>query len=335
MSDTGSQYQITELASGVRFFNGTPLIGADSSLSVDTNLSVSATRIGDVSLQSQTIDTNTSFVARIIKSSQSVLTIETNLQVASTEILKLFAYLDGSVSLTVSATQYKGIQPSFSIESNLVAVARKIAYSRATHDGNVSLTLPAKKISKSAASLSNLLSFSVSEFTLYNGLIIPNISISSNFLIADIIRFTPNYRTPGSLISLLLLDNHPLTEQNRKFDNSFKPVFIENKNWNNTKSRYYKRNTGGKSSFRISWDWLPSDRESTIDKRFARDFISEKAMDPDIHTLTLITYGENTEDVLQKTDYNVFISSYSENLIRRDLASEVYFWNCSLELEEA
>jgi hypothetical protein len=57
-------------------------------------------------------------------------------------------------------------------------------------------------------------------------------------------------------------------------------------------------------------------------------------MDPDVHTLKVVTYGADPEDIFAETAYNVFITSYSEDLIRRDMTSDVYFWKCDLELEE-
>jgi tRNA nucleotidyltransferase/poly(A) polymerase len=57
-------------------------------------------------------------------------------------------------------------------------------------------------------------------------------------------------------------------------------------------------------------------------------------MDPDVHVLKVVTYGADPEDIFSETAYNVFITSYSEDLVRRDLTSDVYFWKCDLELEE-
>lgn len=335
MSDTGPQYQINEPARGIRFYNGTPIIGIQASFSIQTNVSTIVGRINTISISSQSISSNLTISAGKLVSFDLSLEIDTDIQVSSIELLKLLSYMAGSVTLTSSGTKKALASSNQSFSLDTTSIARQIFYSESNLDSSLEVFPVVKKIISAQANLSNILSFSVSEFTIFNSLFPSQMSISSGFLIADIIRFTTGERTPGSLVPLLLLDNMPLTDQNRKFDDSFKPVFVENKNWNNTKSRYYKRANGGKTSFRISWDWLPSDRESTIDKRFARDFISEKAMDPDIHTLTVITYGENPEDVFEKTDYNVFISSYSENLIRRDLSSEVYFWSCSLDLEEA
>lgn len=162
------------------------------------------------------------------------------------------------------------------------------------------------------------------------------ISLSSNLVIPDAIRYTTSLRYPGSIVPLVLLDGNPLSAHNRTFSDSISIVAIENVNWNNKKSKYFKRSsTSGRLNFRFSWDWLPSERQDTVDKRYARNFLVEKAKDPDIHVLSLFSYGTNPEDPLQKTDYNVYITNYSEDLIRRDLSAGIYFWKCSMDFEEA
>jgi hypothetical protein len=35
-----------------------------------------------------------------------------------------------------------------------------------------------------------------------------------------------------------------------------------------------------------------------------------------------------------ETSYNVLVKDYSETLIRRDIPNDVYFWDCSMSLEE-
>jgi hypothetical protein len=59
------------------------------------------------------------------------------------------------------------------------------------------------------------------------------------------------------------------------------------------------------------------------------------ANDLDAHVLKIIQYGENPEDIFNEEEYTVFITNYTEDLIRRDLVSGTYFWDCSLDLEQA
>ncbi len=223
---------------------------------------------------------------------------------------------------------------SLSAESDVSVSATAIYFENVAMSGEADLSVSGFAIRTASASLDGILDVSVALPVTINTIGAVSLSISSNFIIPDIIRFTPTAQNPGSYIPLVLLDGIPLTDQNRKFNNTNKPVFVEKSNWNSAKSRYYKRSTSGKQSFKLSWEWLPSDKENTIDKRQARNFIKEKSMDPDYHTLTIIKYGANPEDVFEETEYNVFITNYSEDLIRRDLGTGTYFWRCDVELEE-
>jgi hypothetical protein len=228
----------------------------------------------------------------------------------------------------------KNISSTLSIESSISINISKTVFASQSLSGELSLTASAVPVRFAEATLDGIANVSVISPVSVVAIDSLNFSISSNLLLSDLIRFTPNNRYPGSYVTLLLLDGVPLTDQNRKFNNNIKPTFVEKVNWNSTKNRYYKRATSEKQSFKISWEWLPADRDRTIDKREARNYVKNKAMDPDVHTLTVITYGENPEDVFDETEYNVFITNYAEDLIRRDLSSGVYLWKCDVDLEE-
>jgi hypothetical protein len=57
-------------------------------------------------------------------------------------------------------------------------------------------------------------------------------------------------------------------------------------------------------------------------------------MDPDVHTLTIINQDENGVTPYTEENVMVFVSTFSENLIRRDLVDDVYYFDCSMTLEE-
>jgi hypothetical protein len=134
----------------------------------------------------------------------------------------------------------------------------------------------------------------------------------------------------------LLLDGKPLTAHNRSFEVSLSPSFIENTNWNNKKNRYYKRSSeSGRKTFSLSWKYLPNSKEYAVDGRYSRDFIQGIADDPDVHVLKVINQDESGLTPPTETSYNVFVKSYSEKLIRRHIEEEVYFFDCSITLEQA
>jgi hypothetical protein len=135
--------------------------------------------------------------------------------------------------------------------------------------------------------------------------------------------------------TLILLDDKPLTNHNRKLDMSVEPIFVETVNWNNRKKRYYKStNRAGRRVFNISWSWLPNSIEYTADNERGRDFIQQIASDPRGHVLKIINLDESGTAPYTETSYNVLVKDYNETLIRRDLANDVYFWDCSMSLEE-
>ena len=166
-----------------------------------------------------------------------------------------------------------------------------------------------------------------------------SVPISGASLIANVIKFAVNNNIDtAGYKTLFVLDDKPLTNKGRTLTSDLSMDYIESKNWNNSKSRYYKRQSltnPTRRTFSLSWTYLPSSRYDTVDKRYARDYIKSIASDPDIHTLKMLNNDSNGSNSYTETQYNVFVKNYSENLIRRDRESEVYFWECSMTLEEA
>lgn len=163
-----------------------------------------------------------------------------------------------------------------------------------------------------------------------------SIAIRSQSNINTPVRFSPSFIDYSSIRTFLILDDKPLTNHNRSFDVTIAPSFIENKNWNNRKSRYYKRaSESGRKTFALSWKFLPNFMTQTVDTRHGRDYIASISEDPDVHVLKVVNQDQNGTTPYTETSYNVFVRSYSETLIRRDLANGVYYFDCNLTLEEA
>lgn len=162
------------------------------------------------------------------------------------------------------------------------------------------------------------------------------LSINSYVFVNTPITFNSTRIDAGLIRTLLLIDNKPITNHNRTFEESINLKYIENKNWNNKKLRFYKNQTNaGKKTFNITWKFLPNFREKTVDYKYGRDFLKQIASDPDVHTITIINQDETGGSAYTETVYNVFITNYSETLIRRDLSDGVYYFDCSMSLEEA
>jgi hypothetical protein len=115
------------------------------------------------------------------------------------------------------------------------------------------------------------------------------------------------------------------------------PIFIENKNWAGNISRYYKNssnNAGAKRSYSLNWKYIPGKSQNTIDLREARNYLKDIASDSDAHILTIVNQDENGVTPYTEENVTVFITNYTENLLRRYLQDDVYLYECSMTLEE-
>jgi hypothetical protein len=221
---------------------------------------------------------------------------------------------DSNIAVAMSKTAF-GIS-SISATSNLTALSGLIKFISSSMSGNVNLTVAGDIVLVSA-----------------------KITIFSNTnIIAQAIRFSDSITADFSLIrTLLMLDGTPLTNQNRQLDVAVAPIYIENNNWQGDTSRYYKNTAslaGGKRVFNLQWRFIPNYETKTVDLRASRNFIKKKSKDGDVHTLTIVKQDENGTTPYTEENVDVFIINYSENLIRRDLVDDVYYFDCSLSLEE-
>lgn len=124
------------------------------------------------------------------------------------------------------------------------------------------------------------------------------------------------------------IDNVQLTDQGRgpvvrARDERFTSVDLANGN----RKRYVR---AVKHTYSTSWTYLPDDSTCTIDGYAARDEIVALIGDSEqSHTLRFFYKNNKYEEV------TVFVTSYSENLIKRDPTSGVFIWEVSLEFEES
>lgn len=137
--------------------------------------------------------------------------------------------------------------------------------------------------------------------------------------------------TAGSTLfypAAIWIDNIQLTDQGREpvsRDRDERSVVVELAN--GTRKRYIK---AVKHTFSMNWNYLPDDSTCTIDGYAARDTMVELLGDSEsAHTLRFFYKNGDYEE------FTVFVSSYSESLIRRDAVSGVFIWTVSLGLEES
>ena len=219
----------------------------------------------------------------------------------------------------------------------MTADSFKIVLSSTALSAAVSLTSAATKISQAVSALTSSVQLSVAgKISLATIRIVLEefgaVAVQTPIVFAQNVASGIDasiYRT------LVLLDGKPLTIHNRKLDMGVDPIFTETVNWNNRKTRYYKSSSrAGRRTFSMSWSWLPNSINYTVDGNSGRDFIKRVAEDPRHHVLKIISMDETGTTPYSETSYNVLVKDYSETLIRRDIPNDVYFWDCSMSLEE-
>lgn len=306
--------------------------------------------IGNYDLYGATL---TSSAARM-KEVDSALSGSLTLSATATRLPTIDIALSGSASLSSSTLAFRVINvnidgPDADLQSiaravisggsfigsdlNLTASSIKFAYAAATPSGSGSVTASGKEILYASAALDQ------TAFVVVVGKEVigaeASVAISSRVVWAGFTCF--NASRVGEDVStprtLLVIDNLPLSEHNRKMSSSVVRSFAEQRNWSATRSRYYK-NANGRRTFSINWTYLPGDRVDTADLRFGRDKIQSIASDPDVHQLKLLEFDTDGETPYTEDSYEVIVTGYSENLVRRDIPNSVYLWDCNLELEE-
>lgn len=124
------------------------------------------------------------------------------------------------------------------------------------------------------------------------------------------------------------IDNIQLTDQGRspiRRDRDERSVSIELAN--GTRKKYIK---AVKHKFSTSWTYLPDDSTCTIDGYAARTELVNLLGDDDQAHLLRFFYKNNKYE-----EFTVFVSSYSENLVKRDPRSGVFIWEVNIEFEES
>jgi len=261
------------------------------------------------------IDFNTSDAVILIESN---LLIESNVTVNAlkTAFAGSNQNIESGVVVSATKTTFATINLSATASTDVVAITFRVVTASASLSATVSMTTGSKIILTNInIVLQNFGAMSVQPFIVFQNI---------------------NAATASSVFrTLIMIDGKPLTNHNRQLDMSVEPIFVENTNWNNRKNRYYKsQNRSGRRTFNLSWSWLPNSINYTVDNQRGRDFIHQIASDPRGHVLKIINLDESGTTPYTETSYNVLVKNYNETLIRRDLNNDVYFWDCSMSLEE-
>ena len=239
-----------------------------------------------------------------------------------------------SASLSQTVVKIANSASTLSSSVDITAAFMKFANLAAVVSASASLTSAGTKISQAISALSSSLQLTVAGKISLATITINLVEIGN--MTAEAIKFAVNGVVDSSVIrTFMLIDGRAITNHNRIFESGLEPIFTQNVNWNNRKTRRYKSTSrAGRRTFSLSWSWLPNSLEYTADQKEARDYIKTIAADPSHHILKIVNLDESGVTPPTETSYNVLVKDYNESLIRRDLSNDVYFWDCSITLEE-
>lgn len=131
----------------------------------------------------------------------------------------------------------------------------------------------------------------------------------------------------SDITHLILLNGEEITEHNRIFDGGYKINSIDLDLANGNKRRFIKNN---KNVYNLNFRYLPDKHTKTIDGRKARDFLFNLAKTPSSATLSIKL--DPNEPFYNTT---VYVDSYTEMLIRRDIPNQCAYYDVSISLSEA
>lgn len=309
---------------------------ANSTISIDSDTSITARRIvhaesvivadgATLTLGTRiklasvliAIDSSATIDLKKIAFASTAIAIASNLSVSAQEILNASATIQSNSNVSASIIKIAKASVSITPTSNISVVALRIATVASSISGNVNLTIVGKiTLATARIAINNL----------------GNVTAKAvKFILGNVISASDL----SDIRTVLLIDDKPITNHNRKLGVSVEPIFVENINWNNRKARYYKSSSRpARKTFSLSWSYVPNSQSHTVDGKRGRDYLREIAGKPQHHVLKIINMDENGTTPYTETSYNVLVKDYNETLIRRDLSEDVYFWDCSISLEE-
>lgn len=341
------------LNQGIDFYTGD--VSSSATLSIESSLLVSVTKIihiasaidgsADTSASAikiayaqanLAVDGATVVVGRERHDALVTVSAEANVSITITKIAFASTSVSGDASLSASGTEIVLASSTLSGSADTSASMSKTAFAAAALSSSVDMTTFATSVKLIASSMSGSVNLSVMGKIV---LVTARLTILSNTSItAQALRFSTGITADSGLIrSLLLINGKALTNQTRTLDISAAPIYVENINWAGDTSRYYKNSSSGggaKRTFNVRWSFIPNFQSKTVDLRESRDYIRTIANDPDVHTLTIINQDESGLTPYTEENINVFVTNFSESLIRRDLIDGVYYFDCTLALEE-
>ena len=129
------------------------------------------------------------------------------------------------------------------------------------------------------------------------------------------------------IISLFSVDGTEVTEHNRKYSGT-KIINASDVELDaGINKRYIRKN---KNSYTLSFTYLPNANTKTVDGRVGRDFLKSLA---ETGGKKLIAIKLSPAEAIESK--YCYLSSYSESLIKRDVANSCSYYDVNITFEEA
>ena len=130
----------------------------------------------------------------------------------------------------------------------------------------------------------------------------------------------------SGITHLVVINGEEITEHGRLFSSSMATSASNVELLNGNKKRFIKN---AKSVYTLSFQYLPDHPERTIDGRKARNYLLSVAKTSSSASLSI------TLDPAEPS-YNtvVYVESYSETLVRRDIPNQCAYYNVEISLKE-
>ena len=125
---------------------------------------------------------------------------------------------------------------------------------------------------------------------------------------------------------LCKLNNRVLTAHNRKLSISVNYAYDDVQLLSGNMRRFLR---GVKQSFQLDWQFLPSKVDKTVDGQYGRDYLQGL-----VGNRQLLEFFIQDKPNDAGATYTVFVESYNEDLVRRELNTGTHFYNVSLVLRE-
>lgn len=129
------------------------------------------------------------------------------------------------------------------------------------------------------------------------------------------------------LVYLIKLNGTEITEHGRTFSSSVDMNSTDVLLNNGSSRRYIKT---AKNTYSISFNYLPNMIDRTIDGRVGRDYLASL-----MNIRNKISLSIKLDPNEQFYNTYVYADSYSESLVRRDMANNCSYYNIQINFKEA